>query len=470
VIRRKEPDRRLFYGFEELHRPARTNFYIRLNETVGNWGDLCSPLRSCFSDVKDGRPSDPVVYFKIFLVGYYEGITFDTALADRIADSLAIREFIGYGPCERTPDHSSISRVRAQFACSGSVESILDDIVSRCAAAGLVGGSLVATDSVLLAANAGLSSLVSTKTGLTVREHLAQCRESGEKAKVSNEEFQPAGDPDARIARKRGTPVGMYYKATHVTDSQSQVILSVGLSKADVGECEAAKGPLMQAKGRLSTASLALGTVLADAGYDDSKFHAWVEDLGAIPLTNYQEAESRKPAGYAKSDFTYDAQNDHYVCPTGKILARARPEGDRILYLAEEHDCLNCPFRKLCLDKKKRRRVIKRPSAESARGRNIARCHTDQGRAQLKQRKVIVEPPFGHEKRHGGLDLISCWTQERAQVKVTVAAIAWNLLKLIPILAKTPKGGLSGRLYGLIQAILGCKSNTWTQAIAPATR
>jgi transposase len=469
VIRRKEPERRLFYGAEELYRPPRTNFYIRLNETVGNWGDLCSPLLSCFSQEKNGRPSDPVVYFKIFLVAYFEGITFDTDLADRIADSLAIREFIGYGPSEQTPDHSSISRVRAQFACAGSVDKIHDDVVSRCSAAGLVDGSVVAADSVLLRANAGLSSLVSTKTGLTVREHLQHCRESGEKPKVSNEEFQPSGDEDARIARKRGTPVGMYYKATHVTDSKSQVILSVGLSKADVGECEAAKVPLKQAKTRLSTSSLALGTVLADAGYDDGKFHRWVEDLGATPLTNYQEVESPKPAGYAKADFTYDAQGDHYVCPAGKILTRGRTEGDRTIYVAEEHDCLNCPFRKLCLDKKKRRRIIKRPSDESARGRNIARCHTDQGREQLKLRKTIVEPPFGHMKRHGGLDLINCWTQARAEVKVIVAAIAWNLLKLIPVLAKTPAKGLLRSSKGLLQSIFAHISGTWAPKAAIAS-
>ena len=366
MIRRKEPARRLFYGAEELYRPPRTNFYIRLNETVGNWGVLCSPLRSCFSQEKNGRPSDPVVYFKIFLVGYYEGITFDTDLADRIADSLAIREFIGYGPSEQTPDHSSIGRVRAAFSRTGSVETILDDVVSRCSAAGLLDGSVVATDSVLLRANAGLSSLVSTKTGLSVREHLQQCRESGERPKVSNEEFRPAGDEDARIAKKRGTPVGMYYKATHVTDSKSQVILSAVLCKADVGECEAAKVPLEQAKTRLKTSSLALGMVVADAGYDDGKFHRWVEELEATPLTNYQNVKSAKTDGYAKADFTYDATNDHYVCPEGKILARGRKEGDRILYVAQEHDCLNCPFRHLCLGKKKRRRVIKHSEDESA--------------------------------------------------------------------------------------------------------
>jgi transposase len=438
----------LFYGSEELYTPPRSNVYIRLNETVGNWGEFCEPLFSCFSADKNGRPADPVVYFKIFLIGHRENIVFDTDLAERIADSLSIREFLGFGPTERTPDHSSIGRVRALFAKSCALDEMLDDVVGRCADAGLVEGSLVATDSVLLRANASLSGLVSCDTGLTVREHLKQARESNQKLKVSNQEFRSVGDVDARIATKTGTPTGMYYKATHVTDAKSQVILAVGMSTADVGECESAKEPLARAKLRLSTASLAMGMVVADAGYDDAKFHAWVEEFGATPVTNYNDSTSSKAPGYTKTDFEYDPAADHYRCPQGKILARGRTEGDRILYTAQECDCLNCPVRNLCLEHMKRRRVVKRPVEESARDRNIARCQTDEGREALKARKTVVEPPFAHMKRHGGLDLISCWTLERAKAKALVAAISWNLMKLAQVLAKTSEKGCFGRLKG----------------------
>lgn len=436
MIRRKAPDRRLFYGSDELYRPARTNFYVRLNLAVGHWGEFCKPLESCFSDEKNGRPVDPVVYFKIFLIGYLENIIFDTDLAERIADSLAIREFLGYSPVERLPDHSSISRVRKDFAKNDCLDTMLDSMVARCIGAGLVEGANVATDSVLLAANASLSSMTCVKTGMTVREHLNQCRESGQKPKVSNAEFAPTGDKGARIATKAGTPVGMYYKATHVTDSKAQIILAASVSTADIGECEAARPALRKAQVRLKTSSLALGTVIADAGYDDCKFHAFVEDLGATPLTNYQDPNSPKNPGYTKADFSYDSQNDLYVCPMGKALLPVRPEGERFVYAAQERDCLNCPVHRLCLEDKKRRRLIKRPLEEGARERNIARCHTDEGREKLKLRKTVVEPPFGHMKRYGGMALISCWTAERASVKVKVAAIAWNLMKLAKKMAK----------------------------------
>jgi len=431
LIRRKVPERQLFYVGEELVRPSRTNFYVRLNKAVGHWGTLCEPLNACFSSEKNGCPVDPVVYFKILLVGYLENIVFDTDLAERVADSLAIREFAGYGPTEQTPDHSSISRVRKAFAQANALEPVMEKVVGMCVKAGLVSGEVVAADSVLLPANASLSGLTSVKTGISVREHLKRQREAGQKRSVSNKEFQSPADPDARIATKKGSPVAMYHKATHVTDSKSQIVLSACVTPADLGERKAAKLPLEQAKKRLEANDLKLGTVVADAGYDDAKFHTFVEWLGATPLTNFQITKTPKTEGFSKAHFTYDKENDRYLCPQGKILSRTRQEGGRILYAAQERDCLNCPFRQQCLKNKKRRRLIKRGVHEEARDRNIALCHTEEGRKKLKMRKTVVEPPFAHMKRHGGLALVSCWTTARVQAKATVAAIGWNLIKLV---------------------------------------
>ena len=83
------------------------------------------------------------MYFKIFLIGYLEGIVDDTDLAERISDSIAIREFLGYGLSERPPDHSSIGRVRGAFGKDEALSSMLDDTVNRCAEAGLIDGKLV---------------------------------------------------------------------------------------------------------------------------------------------------------------------------------------------------------------------------------------------------------------------------------------------------------------------------------------
>jgi transposase len=432
MIRTKTADIRLFYGAEELHRPSRSNFYSRLDSVVGDWTQLCEPLRGAFSPLKDGRPTDPVVYFKIFLVGYLENITFDTDLAERVADSLAIREFVGYGPCEKTPDHSSVWRVRTRLSQDGNLGQVFDAVVSLCARAGLIGGQETAVDSTLLPANASLSSLRCVKTQISVQEHLRRLSEAGEKPSVSNEDFVSPSDPQARISKKGTTcPRGMYHKATCVADFKRQVIVATHVSGADEPDPEAAIPALESAKTVLESNGLKLRTVVGDAGFDDSKFHARIEQLGAVPITNYTEKTGGKPQGFTKADFTYDQDRDLYVCPRGFTL---KPEGlskGNTLYRSKRKDCAECPFKASCITGKDNRRTIGRPIHEQARVRNIARCHTPGGRKALRRRKAVVEPPFAHMKRYGGLRQLNCRGSSRVQTKLTMAAIAWNLLKLV---------------------------------------
>jgi transposase len=430
MIRQKTPEIKLFYEHEEIYRPPRTNFYIQLNQVVGSWAKLCKPLDKAFSANRNGRPTDPVVFLKIFLIGYFENIVFDTELAERIGDSLAIREFLGYGPTERTPDHATLSLARKRFAKDDLLQEVFDAVLKLCLEQGLADGKVVAADSTLLKANASLSSLRSQE-GTTLREHMDKLREQGKKPTLSNEDFQSKTDPEARVTTKPSAPVNMYYKVTHVTDSKSQVLLAVDTSCADTSESLAVRVPLQQAKDRLDQGQKKLETVVADAGYDDSSFHEFVEtQIQALPLTNYQTSSS-KPDGFAKTDFEYDQAKDQFTCPNGKVLHYQRKEGPNLIYLALEQDCLNCPDRKQCLGKRKRRRQLKRLVTSEARERNIQRCHTDEGRRLLKQRKHIVEPPFGHIKRYGGISHLNCRSLKRVQAKMLAAGIAWNLLKLV---------------------------------------
>jgi transposase len=423
---------RLFYGSEDLYRPASTNFYSRLNSVVGSWSVLCAPLRFAFSQKKDGRPVDHVVYFKIFLIGYLENIIFDTDLSERIADSLAIREFLGYGPTERTPDHSSIGRVRAQFAQSGGLEQVFDSVVAFCVEQGLVSGEQTAVDSTLLPANASLSSLECLTTKMSVGEHLKQARQAGQKLEVSNKEFRSTSDPDARVAKK-GTncPRGMYHKATCVTDSKTQVIIAAHVCQADLNDATAAVPALEHAQQVLESNDLQLTTVVADSGYDDCNFHAFVEDLGANPITNYTTNKNHKPDGFTKDCFEYDPERNVYICPNMAVLRPEKPRKNDTQYRSRAKDCAGCPFKDLCLGKNAKVRSVSRHKNEDARLRNIARCHTDEGREALKNRKIVAEPPFAHMKRLGGLELVNCFGTDKAQVKFMMGAITWNLLKLV---------------------------------------
>lgn len=449
MIRAKRTDPPLFYSSREIAHAAAGNFYARLEAAVGDWQELAAPFAPAFCPDL-GRPTDPVVFLKIFLVAYLENITYDTDLAERIHDSLSIRAFLGYGLEELPPDHSSISRNRAKIGACCDLEELLKRVVARCERAGLVSGE-AAVDSSLIPANASLSSLRSLKTGKGVSEHLREVREknreTGEKVKpqVSNEEFRSTTDPDARIAKRRHTPRDMYYKATHVTDAKAGIILAADGAHACEGEAEAAQPVVAQAQENLQAAGGALETLIADAGYDDADFHAFVEGLGATPLTNSQ-ADGRKPQGFRKADFTYDASSDSYLCPVGRRgVYLSETSGER-RYVTRETDCASCPHRADCLGRGKVRQLKRGPHEES-RERNLARGHTDEGRAALGKRKQIAEPPFGHMKTYGGLGLINCRGLLKARVKIILAAVAWNLKKLVKALArKAPPAAGTGRI------------------------
>jgi len=471
VIRKQELRQPLFYEVQEISQPPAGNFYLRLSAAVKDWEALALPFAAAFS-AEVGRPTDPVVYLKIFLIGYLENITYDTDLAERIADSLAIRQFLGYALTELPPDHSSISRNRALIGQHCCVEQVLERVVGLCIEQGLVEGKEAAVDSTLMPANASLSSLRSLKTGKGVREHLAEVRERNktterpEKATISNQEFRSGTDPDARISKKPGTPRGMYYKVTHVTDGKQGIILAAGCELADVGDMQAAEPVLEESQRTLQQHDLSLGTVVADAGYDGVDFQAAVEQLGARPLTNYKQDSAQKAEGFKKADFQHDAESDCYRCPAGQRLRyHHASRRDGRIYQREQADCEGCRHRAGCIGSAGARRIA-RGVHEASRERNIARCHTEEGRQALRRRRHIVEPPFGHMKAYGGLGRINCRGRTKAKVKVVLAAVAWNLIKLVAALARSAEVGLA-RLSD--SAASACVPSCWlaraTQAL-----
>jgi hypothetical protein len=317
------------------------------------------------------------------------------------------------------------------FGDSGKLEEVAGGVVKLCVRLGLVGGKAAAVDSTLIRANASLSSLRHVETGEPVSEHLKRARESGEKPQVSNDKFRSTSDPDARIAKKASSPRGMYYKVTHVTDSKHQIILAARADTADTSDSASGYEAAKSAKKALGRFRRRLKTLAADTAYDDASFHARIELLDIQPITNYSNLKSHKPEGFRKESFTYDPEKDLYICPNGATLRNVGLSngGTQTQYRSRPGDCSECPFKSKCLEVSRKARTISRDVNEKARERNIARCHTEEGRKFLKLRKAIVEPPFGHAKMFGGLSKITCRGQAAANAKALFGAMAWNLAK-----------------------------------------
>jgi transposase len=428
LIRRQIASEPVFYFASELGRGELADFYDQIDAAVGDWEALARPVSEVFSRT-DGRPTDHVLYVKIFLVGYFQNVVYDTRLAALCADSISIRRFLGLSLVDKVPDHSSLSRVREQFSQGAILEAMLSRVVALCIRAGLVSGRSVHVDTTLIRANASVKNLCALDSDRRVSEYLDEIRKTGTRPAVKNSEFASPSDPGSRIRKKGADKPMMCYSGVHVTDPKSQIIVAARVDYGDSPEVKASLPAVQQAQSRLAQMGESLEVVTADKGYDSQEFHQGVEAMGLQPAT-FVHAEKSEPGRFSRSDFTFDAERNLYTCPWGKELTLKGFKEGRLAYRARSSDCKHCPFRDVCLGRKGERKELSRMPGEEARERSVAFVKTPEGRRHLKKRASTVEPPFGHMKRFGGLERINCMGIAKAGVKVVMAAIAWNLKKL----------------------------------------
>lgn len=169
VKRRRQQE--LFYATEVAEAPGHP-FYKRLNETLDAAGfdGFCEERGRAFYHDRLGRPSlAPGVYFRLQLIGFFEGVNSERGIAWRVADSLSLRCFLGYGLDEATPDHVTISRTR-RLLDAETHQAIFSWVLERLAAAGLLQGKTSGVDATTLEADAAMRSIVRRATGESYRE------------------------------------------------------------------------------------------------------------------------------------------------------------------------------------------------------------------------------------------------------------------------------------------------------------
>lgn len=229
-------------------------FYKRLNELLEGAGfdELVEGLCARFYHARLGRPSlRPGIYFRALLIGYFEGIDSERGIAWRLADSLALRRFLGIGLDEQTPDHSTISRTRRLIDIDRHRE-VFAWVLGLLAERGLLKGQRMGIDATTLEANAAMRSIVRRDTGETYDEFLCGlAKASGidtptreelvrldrkRKKRTSNKEWKSPADGDARIAKMKDGRTHLAYKAEHAVDMDTGAIVAVTLHAADQGD------------------------------------------------------------------------------------------------------------------------------------------------------------------------------------------------------------------------------------------
>lgn len=469
---------KLFLSFRLAERVPEDNFYRRLShsldlhflyqETAGYYG-------------KEGQASiDPMVFFKLILVGYLENLNSDRKIIDHARLRLDILYFIGYDIDEELPWHSTLSRTRQLYG-EEVFRSLFKKVLSLCVEKGMVSGKRQALDSAYIKANASMDSIaekeiledadaysdelkehdddddderpqVSSRKEKEVAQHHAwkakaykdqpkgrskhspDSEFAGEEIRpkfLSNHTHYSTTDPDARISVKPGKPRQFNYSAQTSVDTTHHVITNIMADYADKRDSQSLSSAVLQTRENLQENDLNLEEILADAGYSSGEALRFLdkENIAAY-IPNFGQY---KPS---REGFIYNEELDRYECTRGNqaILPLKRTACNSNgywmkVYRSSERDCKECPLRKQCIGEKTKFKKIDHSIYKPLYDAMHQRLQTAKAKRMKKLRSSTVEPVLGTLINFGGMRRI--WTRgiEGAKKFMLGAAIAYNLKK-----------------------------------------
>src|SRR5215203_1779993 len=435
-----------------------------------------------------GRPSvDPVVFFKLQLVMFFEDLRSERQLMGVVSDRLSVSWYLGYDLQESLPDHSSLTRIRERFGLE-VFRRFFERIVEECVDAGLVWGEELFFDATKVEANASMESRIprfaadahlgglfggegTTETERADHEPgppasanpvalpTAGKRELQAKNERMDDWISKNGEPDRAIVRHRYRRKSDYelsptdpdaalmqhkrgasrlgYHAHYVVDGgKGRIILSVLVTPADVMENQPMLDLLWRTTFRWRTRTR---RVTGDATYGTKENIAAVEKASIRAYLSTTDFEKKSPY-YGSSRFVYEPERDLYRCPQGEPLRLyTHSYTERVTkYRAQPQTCNACPSKPECTPGSNGR-VVRRSFEEEFLERVRAYRETEPYKKALRKRKVWVEPLFGEAKEWHGIRRFRLRTLRGVNIEALVIAAGQNIKRLLTLRGRGPR-------------------------------
>lgn len=413
-----------------------------------------------------GRPSiDPVVFFRLQLVMFFEGIRSERQLVRTAADRLSVRWYLGYDLHEQLPDHSSLTRIRDRYGLD-TFRRFFEHIVEQCQRAGLVWGKELYFDGTQVEANADDDQMLPRfylEAKQAMQAHLValfphqpepvqpepetepQVEQPGRDwitrvGRPANREPNSAyqriadlrvstTDPDATLMHKKGGGSHLGYHTHYVVDGgKSRIILQALVTPSEVQDNQ----PMLDLLWRVCFRwRLQPRQVTGDTKYGTLENLKAIEDAGIrayIPLRNFEDSHGV----FGKQRFEYDEQADQYRCPNGAVLPFRKHDYTQQVYIyqAEAEICNGCALKTQCTTSDLGRQV-KRNFDEEYQERVRAYEDTAAYQKALAKRRVWVEPLFGEAKQWHGLERFRLRGLEKVNIESLLIATGQNLKRLL---------------------------------------
>ena len=397
----------------------------------------------------NGRPAlDPVVLFKLLLLGYLYGVRSERQLMREVEVNVAYRWFLGLKLRDKVPDASTLSQNRRRrFSESTIYQEIFDEIVLLAVSKGLASGAVLYTDSTHLKANANKNKFDLAEVQVKPQEYLAALEAAitedraahgkgplkAKAAAVETREIKVSRtDKDSGYMVRDGKPKGFFYLDHRTVDGRHAIITDTHVTPANVHDSVPYLGRLDRQRERFGFNIRAVGV---DAGYAAAAITEGLEERSIYGVIGYRTPTHRDGYFY-KREFRYDEKLDVYICPNGQLLTyrTTNREGYR-QYHSDPAQCANCPVRQKCTESSNATKVVTRHVWEASRERMDQHRLSRVGKRIYKRRKETVERSFADAKQLHGHHYARMRGLTRVQQQSLLAATAQNIKKIALLLS-----------------------------------
>ncbi len=446
MLQGKDNEKKFYYNIS-LEDLVPQDHFLRHIDRLIDFDFIRSRVKHLYSHT--GKPAvDPVVLFKMLLIGYLYDVKSERQLEKEIQVNLAYRWFIKYDIDERIPDHSTLSQTRRRkFVGSNLFQEIFDEIVKLCIAKGLITGKTIMTDSTYIHADASLDSL--REVLITPREFIQRLDENSEEdkdpdvgnkseggganstKKYSNKTHRSKSDPDSRLVSRKGMGPGLFYKEHRSLDSNGY-ITDVHVT---AGNIQDADPYIKRLKRQRNVFLIPIDSVVADRGYGISHIYKALTDLGIAAYIPEIGSHKNNEYAYYNNGFIYNKKNDTFQCPAGHIMKRkgGMPrKGGGIKYKAPKRFCKKtCPLRNECTKGENSVRIVERNIHQEYIDYQIEKKDSPVWKAMLRKRKTMVEGSFADAKENHGMRRAKYRGLAKVQEQSFMTAIVQNIKKMV---------------------------------------